>query len=96
MASSPAAADDIACPFVVTGLPPPATLPSGWWTTQGGTNSFLTFAAAAGPSHTDIVEVVGVHVLRCRYGEYGALFRQAPPGSVCDAVDKGFACEAAK
>ncbi len=85
---------DIPCPLFdapAVGLP---NLPGGWWTTSGGTNSFLKFAATAGVTATEVVAMGDSRVLVCTYGGVGSLTRVAPSNTKCSPTPAGFACTA--
>jgi len=87
--------DVIACPLGDTPAVGLANLPGGWWTNNGGTNSFLKLAAAFGVTEATIVVADGGSILVCRYGPVGTLMRLAPPNANCLPTSAGFQCGAA-
>ncbi len=82
----------IACPLTDVPAVGLANLPGGWWTNNGGTNSFLKFAAAAGVTEATIIAADGARILVCRYGTVGTLMRLAPPNANCLPTSGGFIC----
>ena len=76
-------AEYIPCPLEEIESDVTTAKPPGWWSTP----------KVGRLQGTDIVQMGDQPVLLCYYG-VGSITRDAPPGTECEALERGFRCQA--